>query len=136
MTTVTSLASPAVGLTLDTMTHLLDSYQTRFHRNIYFVDAQGAIVLAGQSMKQARGSIRALPGMRDIAANIINHSPTPTQLEYRLDKAVVLVNSRFIPELGWYLVVEQNVSDDVKPVQQVFALNLAISAGVICWCWR
>ena len=119
-----------VGLTLDTMTHLLDSYQTRFHRNIYFVDAQGAIVLAGQSMKQARGSIRALPGMRDIAANIINHSLTPTQLEYRLDKGVVLVNSRFIPELGWYLVVEQNVSDDVKPLQQVFALNLAISAGV------
>lgn len=119
-----------VGLTLDTMTHLLDSYQTRFHRNIYFVDAQGTIVLAGQSMKQARGSIRELPGMRDIATQLLNRNTTPTQFEYRLDKASMLVNSRFIPELGWYLVVEQNVADDVKPVQQVFILNLAISVAV------
>ncbi len=41
-----------------------------------------------------------------------------------------MVNSRFIPELGWYLVVEQNVSDEMRPVRQVFGLNLAISFGV------
>lgn len=119
-----------VGLTLDTITHILDSYQTRFHRDVFFVDAQGAIVLAGKSMKPAHRSIRELPGMRDIATQILNHNAAPAQFEYHLDKAVVLVNSRFIPELGWYLVVEQNVADDVKPVQQVFALNLAISAAV------
>ncbi len=120
-----------VGLTFDTIARLLDSYQARFHRHIYFVDAQGAIVLDGKSTKQVPGSIDDLPGMRDIAANVLNRNTTPTQLEYRLDNASVLVNSRFIPELGWYLVVEQNIADDVRPVQWVFIFNLAISAAVI-----
>src|SRR5207245_1646879 len=124
------IAATGVGLTLDTMTHILDSYQARFHRNIYFVDTQGGVVLTGKSMKQMRGSIRELPGVRDIANRMLNRSAMPTQIDYHLGKATVLVNSRFIPELGWYLVVEQNVSEDVKPVQQVFMLNLAVSAAV------
>lgn len=119
-----------VGLTLDTMAHILDSYQQRFHRGVYFVDAKGGIVLSGKSMQKVRGSLRETPGMRDIADRIINGKTTPTLLEYSLDKATMLVSSRFVPELGWYLLVEQNVTDDVKPVQQVFALNLAISAFV------
>lgn len=118
-----------VGLTLDTMTHIIDSYQSRFKRNIYFIDQQGTIVLAGESMKQVRASIRDLPGINSIADRVLNHSSTPTRLDYQRDDTI-LVNSRFIPELGWYLLVEQNVTQDVKAVQQVFILNLAISAIV------
>ncbi|MCX7220663.1 MAG: GGDEF domain-containing protein, partial [Burkholderiales bacterium] len=35
-----------IGLTLDGMKRVIDSYQTRFHRNIYFVDGKGNLVLA------------------------------------------------------------------------------------------
>jgi len=125
------LGVAGVGLTYGTMARLLDSYQARFHRHIYFVNALGAIVLGGKSIKQLPGSIDDLPGMRDIAANILNRNTTPTQLDYRLDNASVLVNSRFIPELGWYLVIEQNIADDVRPVEQVFIFNLATSVAVI-----
>jgi diguanylate cyclase (GGDEF)-like protein len=119
-----------VGLTIDTVTRILDSYQSRFHRAVYFVDKDGNVVLTGKSMKKLQGSIRKLPGIGDIAPRILTREPAPTRLEYKLDQATILVNSRFIPELGWYLVVEQNVSNDVKPVQDVFMLNLAISAFI------
>ncbi len=124
------LGAAGVGLTFGAVTKLIDRYETRFQRAIYFVDAQGNMVLSGRLSQQRQGSIRKLPGVRDIADKVLNGATRPTRLEYRIDQATVLVNSRFIPELGWYLVVEQNVSGDAKPVQQVFALNLAISAIV------
>ncbi|HYD78918.1 MAG TPA: sensor domain-containing diguanylate cyclase [Paucimonas sp.] len=124
------LGVAGVGLTFDTVTRILDSYQSRFHRSVYFIDKDGNVVLTGKSMKRMQGSIRGLPGIGQVAGRILTQSAVPTHLEYKSDHATVLVNSRFIPELGWYLVVEQDVSDDVKPVQQVFALNLGISAVI------
>lgn len=124
------IGATGVGLTLDTMSHIIDRYQARFRRNIYFVDAAGAVVLTGKAPGSVRGALRSLPGIGAIAAQILNRDSHPTRLAYRSDKASMLVNSRYIPELGWYLVVEQNVSDDVRPLRRVFALNLAISAAV------
>ncbi|MDC8757741.1 sensor domain-containing diguanylate cyclase [Janthinobacterium fluminis] len=124
------IGATGVGLTLDTMSRIIDRYQARFHRNIYFVDGAGAIVLAGKSMQGVRGAIATLPGVRAIAAQILNRDSVPTHLAYQGETASMLLNSRYIPELGWYLVVEQNVSAEVKPVQRVFALNLAISFAV------
>lgn len=119
-----------VGLTLDMMSSIIDTYQARFHRNIYFVGGDGNIVLSGKSRQATRGSVRTLPGLKTIAPEILNHKAAPTSLSYASGKATILLNSRFIPELGWYLVVEQNVTDEIKPLRRVFALNLALSAGV------
>jgi diguanylate cyclase (GGDEF)-like protein len=124
------IGATGVGLTLDTMGHIIDRYQDRFKRNIYFLDSKGGIVLAGKAMRGQTGSIRARQGVGSIADAILNGSSVPSRLSYHSDKSDVLVNSRFIPELGWYLVVEQNVNDEIGPVRKVFGLNLAISFGV------
>ncbi|MEC5159921.1 diguanylate cyclase (GGDEF)-like protein [Janthinobacterium sp. CG_23.3] len=124
------IGATGVGLTLDKMSSIIDRYQWRFRRNIYFADGDGTIVLGGKTRQSERGSIRTLPGVRAIAGRILNRDVRPTHLAYSTDAASMLVNSRFIPELGWYLVVEQNVSAEVKPMQRVFALNLAVSFGV------
>lgn len=124
------IGATGVGLTLDTMTDILDSYQTRFHRNIYFIDRDGIIKMTGKSMKDVHGSIAVLPGVSTIAKDILNRSSTPTQLEYQHNGTTVLMSSRFIPELDWYLLVEQSISDNVKPIQRVFIVNIIISAIV------
>ncbi|MCC7703409.1 GGDEF domain-containing protein [Janthinobacterium sp. GW460P] len=124
------IGATGIGLTLATMSHIIDRYQARFYRNIYFVDAAGSLVLAGKTMRNGHGNIHSLPGVNAIAEQIINHRSEPTHLSYQLGRAQILVNSRFIPELGWYLVVEQNVSDEVQSLQRVFIFNLAISFGV------
>ncbi|WP_348943735.1 diguanylate cyclase [Chitinibacter sp. FCG-7] len=118
-----------VGITLDTMSQLLQSYERRFARQIYFVNAKGEVVLTGQS-KQHRGSIRTQPGLSEIAGQIINRSTKPTQLNYHHQGQDIQVNSRYIPELGWYLIVEQNETEILRPVQRVLLLNLVISALV------
>jgi diguanylate cyclase (GGDEF)-like protein len=121
------IGATGVGLTLETMSRMLDRYQAQFRRRIYFVAPNGEIVLTGKSMRNIRGSIRDLPGIRTIADDILNSNDRPTGLEYQLNQAEILVNSRFIPELGWYLVVEQDGSKDIEPVRRIFLLNLAIS---------
>ncbi|WP_288843217.1 sensor domain-containing diguanylate cyclase [uncultured Deefgea sp.] len=121
------IGTTGVGLTLDTMSQLLKTYETRFQRNIYFVNESGQVVLTGNSA-QGRNSILLHDGIRDVAAKILNHQSKPTQLSYPLNGQVMQVNSRFIPELGWYLIVEQNETADLRPVQRMFQLNLLISA--------
>jgi hypothetical protein len=111
------IGATGIGLTLDTMSRIIDRYQARFHRNIYFVDTAGTLVLSGKTMRDGHGNIHQLPGVNAIADQIVNHRSEPTHLSYQLGRAQILVNSRFIPELGWYLVVEQNVADEVKSLQ-------------------
>lgn len=124
------IGTTGVGLALDTVKKIIDSYRERFRREIYFVDTQGMIVLTGQSMSQVQGSIRTQPGISDVADAMLNRSATPTQLEYRLGGAVSLINSRFIPELGWYLVVEERGSENITAITRILEVNLAISAAV------
>ena len=106
------IGAAGVGLTLDTMADFLDSYQTRFHRTVYFTDRQGQIMLSGKAMREVRGRIDTLPGISTIARDILNHDIKPTSLEYMRNGETVLLSSRFIPELDWYLLVEQTITED------------------------
>ncbi|MBI3283361.1 MAG: GGDEF domain-containing protein [Burkholderiales bacterium] len=120
-----------IGLTLDTMKHLIDNYQSRFHRNIYFVDQQGNIALAGNNMKKIRNKLSDIRGIGSLAPQILaSRKSESLHLEYQTDNDTILLNSRFIPELGWHLLVEQEMNKDIKPLQNVFWLNMAISAGI------
>lgn len=124
------IGATGVGLTLDTVTGMLDRYQSRFHRTIYFVDRDGVIKLAGKAMRDVHGSIMTLPGIASVAGRILSGGATPQQLEYTRGDATILMSARFIPELDWYLLVEQDISNDVLPVQRMLYINIAISAIV------
>jgi diguanylate cyclase (GGDEF)-like protein len=118
-----------IGLTLDTMKRLIDSYQSRFHRNIYFVDTKGNIVLAGTNLKRLGNTILKASGISSIAAQILaNKKSESLHLEYQTENDSILVNSRFIPELGWHLLVEQEMSSEIKPLQEVLMLNAVIGS--------
>ncbi len=129
-----------VGLALDQIGSHIDRYQSIFNRRIYFVDRDGVIVLSGKSMKGAHGSIRKMAGIDSIAGQILNGGDTPRQLQYRNGGSLVLVNSRYIPELNNFLVVEQDEYEDLKSVQRALGYNLLIGAVlsglVLLLTWR
>lgn len=125
------LGVTGVAITLDTMNQVLARYRQRYGRNIYFVSAEGKVVLSGAALKDDELTLSARSGMEDIAPAILNRSTAPTSLAYRSGKSDVLVNSRYLPELNWYLVVEQNLSGNIQPLTRIFALNFGISFGVM-----
>lgn len=118
-----------VGLTLDTMKDTLQSYERRFGRHIYFVNHHGEVVLTG-NQRQHRGSILQQAGLREIAPQILNQNTIPTQLSYTIDRQLIQANTRYIPELGWYLIVEQNETANIQPLQRILLINLLISAVI------
>ncbi|MBC3875740.1 sensor domain-containing diguanylate cyclase [Undibacterium flavidum] len=125
------LGAVGIGLTLDTMKNLIDSYQSRFQRKIYFVDKKGNLVLSGNSFKQKKINISTSPGLDQIAKQILANTKNDSlHLEYYIEDESIYVNSRFIPELGWHLLVEQNLESELKPLQKLLLVNAAIGLAI------
>ncbi len=124
------LGATGVGITLATMNEVLTRYQARYGRNIYFVNDQGRVVLAGARIGSDALPLARRVGIREIAPAIMNRSTVPTRLAYKQGDADVLVNSRYLPELKWYLVVEQDVGGHIRPLSRIFAVNFGISFAV------
>jgi len=124
------IGATGVEIRLDTMNQVLARYQQRYGRKIYFVGGDGQVVLSGSALAKEERQLSQRSGMRDIAPAILNRSTEPTSLSYRSGKSVVLVNSRYVPEVNWYLVVEQNTGGTISPLTRIFAINFAISFGV------
>ncbi len=125
------LGAVGIGLTLDTMKNLIDTYQTRFQRKIYFIDKKGNLVLSGSSFRQKKMNITTSLGLEQVAKQVLSNSKNDSlHLEYTLDGESIYLNSRFIPELGWHLLVEQNFESELKPLQRLLLINAAIGFAI------
>jgi diguanylate cyclase (GGDEF)-like protein len=114
-----------VGLTVDAVRALINDYQKRYRRSVYFVDKQGSIALFGNDMHIADTDIRAIDGLRDIADRILKEGAG--SFAYRSKGHDHLLNVRFIPELNWYLFVEQLEDEALAGIRNTLYLNLTIS---------
>lgn len=118
-----------VGLAVDAVTRLLDDYQLRYQRSIYFVDSNGRITLTGsnggpQGAKSGQ-SLHQLDGMQ----NLLSQLPKPHSgnFEYRAQDSSHYLNVRFIPELNVYLFVDEDEGQAISAIRQTLYLNLLIS---------
>lgn len=122
-----------VGLTLNNMKQIVQTYEKRFNRRIYFVDKKGRIALNSSSAQTSEENINKMAGISDISDKILSGKTEPRSLSYNLSGnniggSTIYLNSRYIPELRWYLLVEQNESDAIKPLKTVLLINLFVSA--------
>lgn len=123
------IGAVGVGLTLDKVQSQLSDYERRFGNLVYFVDAAGQVTLASGNTDVHAGSIVDAPGIRDIARAVLRGASHEQSLEYRnTDGDTVQVNSRYVPELNWYLILEKSDLAAVTPFRKILALNLVISA--------
>ncbi len=113
-----------IGLTVDAVRHLISEYQQRYKRTIYFVDANGRIVLFGNHSGRIEANLRATEGLR----NIIDHILAEKSGSYQYVSAGTnhLVNVTHVPELKWYLFVEKVEDEAIEGIRQTLYTNLAI----------
>lgn len=117
-----------VGLTVDAVRSLINNYQDRYQRNIYFVDQQGQIVLFGNASQPLDTNIKHHSGLQQIADKALSQ-PQGTY-QYTTQHNKILLNVRYIPELDWYLFVERSEDDAVQGVRQALYFNLLLCAVV------
>ena len=122
------LGITGVGLSIDSLYKLVENYERRFQRRIYFVKPSGAVAIAKQGATNSTGSIRTLPGISSVADALLTNKSEPVAASYRAANGEnVQVNARYLPELKWHLIVEQNDADAVSPVRRILYINLALS---------
>jgi len=120
------LGVTGIGLRLDAVRALLGRYQARYGCRVYFVDRSGKFVLSGKS-----GAASALPATApQLLARLRQAHGQPLQTVAGSGDGALYLNGRYLPELGWYLLVEQDTGRSEQPARTVLALNLAISAAV------
>lgn len=121
-----------VGLTLERVVDLIDTYQHRYQRNIYFVDAKRHIAMSGDRGGpdgQPRGTaLDDIPGLQDLNRQLPQLRPGAFAYESQGEQH--FINIRYIPELGWFLMVDKQESGVMAPVRRALWINLLICVSV------
>lgn len=119
-----------VGLTVDAVVKLVDDYQLRYDRSIYFSDNQGRLVLTGakggpQGIKRGQ-RISDIPGMEALQSKL--PAPKSGRYSYQEHGRGHFLNVRYIPELDWYLFVDKHEEGALASIRHSLYLNLLICA--------
>jgi len=123
------IGAAGVGLTVDAVVKLMDKYQQRYQRGVYFVDTFGRLVLTGAD--GGPEGARAGQSLNDLASmkNLLAKLPKPHDGSYEYaepDGKGHFLNVRFIPELNWYLFVDKREDSAFSGIRQSLYLNLLI----------
>lgn len=119
-----------VGLNFDRVASLLNDYKARYNRNIYMASTDGIIQVHTDQSKILTTSIFKQPGLGEIAHDIIAAGTQPAFFEYDANGNHILLTSRFVEELDWYLLVEQDETLAFKSIQTTFVQNFFIGLGI------
>jgi signal transduction histidine kinase len=120
------IGATGVGLTVNSVNNIINTYRQRFNRNIYFFNKKGEIVLqsSGNEPGNPKSRINDIPGLEHFSGQILNGELR--NFEYRHSGSSVLLNIRYIPHLNWYLVLEQVKDNTAGILRQTFLINLLI----------
>jgi diguanylate cyclase (GGDEF)-like protein len=118
------IGATGIGLEIRTVRQLIESYQRRYKRNIFFINRQGDIVLHSPTFSGEATNIRHMEGLSALADKIL--MTESSTLQYEKSGDTIHLNTRFIPDFDWYLLVEQSEKDALKNIHKALWINLAI----------
>lgn len=124
-----------VGLSLERITNLLSAYKVKYNRNIYMTDRNGLVKAHYDRKKVDSMTLGSTEGLKDIAEEILNIGYQSENFEYDKGDSHILLTKRYIPELDWFLIVEQNQDTAIEEIWTNFVkssvLGISISAAVL-----
>lgn len=116
-----------VGLAVNSVKNLIETYQQRYGRTIFFIDRQGEVTLAG-SEYDGPAKLREIPGLKPYATQILT---TPgSSLTVNHNNRTFYFNSRLVEDFNWYLIVlEQETAGEAR-IHNTMMVNIAISFAI------
>lgn len=113
-----------VGLAVDSVRGIIENYQQRYQRNVFFINKDGDVVIKAAGVYDNFKKLEQIPGYGPLTREIL--SADHGSFHYRRDGDTVQVNSRYIPELNWRLIVEQSEDPSLATLRQTLWLNLGV----------
>lgn len=125
------LGVTGIGLAVEQVVGLIESYERRYDREIYFVDREGEITLHNGE-DESLLPLRQRPGLDKFATRILTNPSSSLSYVDEFGETIFL-NSRLVPEFNWYLIVEQSKSDAEGNLLETLGINivLALAMGAI-----
>ncbi len=120
-----------VGLSVNSMQEMIESYRSSLNLDIFFTDYQGNILLYGPSFMpdgESYNNLRDIPGLEQVSQTLLTERSS--ELSYYKQGARVHLNSRLIEEFNWHLFVERQDDPWDKRIWWPLLINLAIGCLV------
>lgn len=129
------LGVTGVGLEMDGFARFLRSRQEKYDRTIYLVDRTGLVQAHPDPSLIQRRSIREHASLGRVADSLLTPADGPVDAEYTDGGDTILVSSRYMPELDWFLIVEQNETRSLRSARanlfRTILVGLVVSAAII-----
>lgn len=120
------IGATGVGLTVYAVSNILERYQREYGCTVFFADHAGRIMLRSANSPLAGDHLADIPGLAELAGDILDETSRP--LSYQSPAGLVHVNTRYIDELGWFLIALQSEEGTVKNIRQALLANLGVCA--------
>lgn len=118
------LGVTGVGLSVGAVKEIVDLYQRKYKRTIYFFD-RNRLIRPVEAVAPG-GSGELVPMMP--VAELVDRLPSEGESSFtgERDGHIVHTNIRYIKEFDWYLVVEQSERHTVRSISLTLFFNLAL----------
>ncbi len=123
------LATTGVGIAFDALTKVVARYKENFSRHVYFVDKTGEIMVRSDGAAITENNILNAQGLSAVADQLLatDHS----LFEYDRNDETMLVSARHIPELDWWVIIEQEEAAALAGIRQSLITNFFVGAIAI-----
>ena len=102
----------------------MQKYRVKYDRSVYFVDKEGTVVLDSRPDARQRVTLDTLGGLTGLSEQILSLESFSGQ--YQQNGRRVYLNSRYVSELGWYLVVEQADYAATRVILRALLVNVLL----------
>ena len=120
------LGVAGVGIRLDKIAEKLKEKKEKYNKRVYLIDETGTVQVHSNIDLVEKINIFNEDGINKIAEKLMEESESPSDDVYSTDANEVLVSSRYIPELGWYIIVEQDELSSYLKAKKSLYINMSI----------
>ncbi|AEV29511.1 diguanylate cyclase (GGDEF) domain-containing protein [Sphaerochaeta pleomorpha str. Grapes] len=125
-TTGELLGVVGVGVDMSDIAALLQKTQKTFGRVVYMVDESGLIQAHSDMNIIEKRNIHTTFGIDKIANAILDSKARTLDTQYAGTKGSILLTSRYIPDLKWYIIVEQDERVSLKLIRAMLLKTILI----------
>ncbi len=123
------LGVTGVGIKMNNFTATLQEKQKKYNRTIFLVDENGTVQAHPNKELIGTVSLHEQPGIRQIADRILTRSEEPVNDSYTYRNDTMLVTSRYMPNLAWFLIVEQDETEALSSARRNFIRTILVGVA-------
>jgi len=123
------IATTGVGIAFDALAKVVARYKENYSRHVYFVDEAGKIMVRSGGGSITADSIHEAEGASGVADELL--ASGQSFFQYDRNDETMLISARHIPELNWWVIVEQNEAQALAGIRQSLITNFFVGLAAI-----